>query len=174
MKEVWKEVPNMDGIYEASNFGRVRSVDRQVYNYIKQGRVLKTYHKGNGYLQINLRKYKAKYLHRVVALTFIPNPDNKPCVNHKNFDKKDNRPENLEWVTYSENIIHFRKSLRSLDSDKKKKMTLEKKFDLKVYKNKDTILGFYASGDTIEEIVKKIEPGRDFIVRILRMHGKLS
>jgi len=60
----------------------------------------------NGYLKINIRAGKQGYIHRLVAEAFIPNPHNKPCVNHIDGDKKNNHPSNLEWVTYSENNKH--------------------------------------------------------------------
>lgn len=66
----------------------------------------------NGYRMVSLskdNKLKTKYIHRAVAEAFIPNPENKPCINHKNHDTSDNRFQNLEWCTYTENMRFQRK-----------------------------------------------------------------
>lgn len=100
--EIWKAIKGYEGIYEVSTDGRVRSLKRN--NYIMSG--LKVTH---GYIAVALSKEgtrSMKLLHRVVAETFIPNPDNKPQVNHINGIKSDNRVSNLEWVTAQENIDH--------------------------------------------------------------------
>ena len=92
-------------------------------NYNKTGRIKKLKPFLNprlGYLQINLGK-RSHYIHRLVAETFIPNPENKPEVNHKNGIRNDNRVENLEWCLHSENIKH------SYDVLKHKKWMLGKK-----------------------------------------------
>lgn len=107
MKETWKPIPNYEGYYEASSLGRIRSVPR--FGTKKNGSILKPNVKKSGYVNILLSKnnvHKTWRLHRLIAQAFIPNPENKPQVNHKNGDKSDNRVDNLEWVTVSENMRH--------------------------------------------------------------------
>ena len=103
--EIWKPIEGTDGMYEVSNTGKVRSL-----NYLGRGitKELKPW-KNGGYRRINLivaGKKKNFLLHRMVAEAFIPNPDNKPEVNHKDGDKWNNSVANLEWATRRENITH--------------------------------------------------------------------
>lgn len=65
-----------------------------------------------GYISINLGNTRFKYVHRIIAQIFIPNPDNKPCINHKDGNKENNSITNLEWCTYSENHLHAYKNLK--------------------------------------------------------------
>lgn len=104
MKRIWKDVPGLEDSYEVSNDGLVRT----------KPKILKAFAapKG-GHMQINLGLRMRTYVHRIVASAFIPNPDAKRVVNHKNGNPKDNRVENLEWVTHGENIAHgYRKNGR--------------------------------------------------------------
>lgn len=99
MEELWKPIPNYEGYYEASNLGRIRSV----YRY---KRVLKPMISNTGYERVDLFKNKCRKqygVHRLVAITFIDNSDDKPFVNHKDENKLNNRASNLEWVTHVEN-----------------------------------------------------------------------
>lgn len=104
-KEIWKAHPEYAGI-EVSTLGRVRTLDKMVWNgrgtYLLKGRVLKQRDNGNGYLRVNIKvdgKFIAKYIHRLVAQTFITNPDNLPEVNHKDCNPQNNNVENLEFCT---------------------------------------------------------------------------
>ncbi len=110
--EEWRSVvcpglPEVNKIYSVSNFGRVR---RDVSaKTASAGKILTSTLIRSGYLGVTLcyqNTRRSISIHRLVALAFIPNPENKPQVNHKNGVKTDNRLENLEWVTASENVIH--------------------------------------------------------------------
>lgn len=127
MKEIWKSIEGYEGYYEVSNYGRVRSVDRIVeysngYLAKHKGRILKGESDKRGYKRVRLSKNdksKKFQVHRLVAIAFIPNPENKPFVNHIDETTFNNHVDNLEWVTGSENMRHG--TIQQRLSDLKKK-----------------------------------------------------
>lgn len=111
----WVAVKGFEGLYEISNEGVVRSLNRHVYHtgnkqeHLIQGKNLATRINNFGYVSVRLSKggkTYTRFIHRLVALAFIPNPQNKKYINHINGIKTDNTLQNLEWCTMSENINH--------------------------------------------------------------------
>lgn len=119
MEEIWKPVVGYEGLYEVSNMGRVRSLDRTkevIRGNTKmvvpfKGKILTQRPRRNGYLVVQLfgrgghktRNMRGMSVHRLVAEAFIPNPNNLPEVNHKDENKANNCVENLEWISHKDN-----------------------------------------------------------------------
>lgn len=113
-REEWRPVKGYEGLYEVSSFGRVRSLDRVTIKVdgrrdVKRGNQLKLKFDKSGYLRAwlsdaaNGKKEKNAPVHRLVMDAFVPNPDNLPCVNHRNEDRTANYPDNMEWCTVAYN-----------------------------------------------------------------------
>lgn len=106
--EEWRDIKGYEGLYQVSDLGRVRSLDRLSTNGNRlKGQILKPATNKGGYLQVSLRKdgkTRSFLAHRLVAEAFCPNPDNLPFVNHCNERKNDNKAFNLDWISFDENI----------------------------------------------------------------------
>ena len=122
-KEVWKPVVGYEDLYEVSNLGRVWSVKKNIFRKLRKDR--------DGYLVVSLCKngeYEWPQVHRLVAKAFIPNPENLPCVNHKDEDPTNNNVENLEWCTVGYNNRYGNRSKKV--SEKLSKKIAQYTFDL--------------------------------------------
>jgi hypothetical protein len=137
MTEIWKPIDGTNGVYEVSNTGKVRSLNYLGHRVVRE---LALCFDPKGYLRVALyfgEKRKTQKVHRLVAQAFIPNPDGKPEVNHKDGDKTNNHAGNLEWSTPRENVIHAYKSgLKEKTRAHCKKMGLSQVERLKEYREK--------------------------------------
>lgn len=107
--EIWKDIKGFEGYYQVSNYGNIKSLTRFDGIRERKGQEIKQSLKYNGYLQVGLRKNsKRKFfsVHRLVAIHFLDNPENKPQVNHIDCNKQNNNINNLEWATSKENLHH--------------------------------------------------------------------
>jgi hypothetical protein len=109
--EIWKDIKEYEGLYKISSWGNVKSFHKS-----KKGKILSTCLR-NTYVSLQLSKNRKKKnfdIHRLVGIHFIPNPFNKSQINHKNGNKENNYYEDLEWMTYEENIDHaFKNNLHN-------------------------------------------------------------
>lgn len=119
MEEIWEKIPGYNGLYLISNKGKVKSLHRKNPILLKQSI-------DTGYSRVTLTiNYKTEIfrVHRIVASVFIPNPENKPQVNHIDGNKLNNDIKNLEWCTNAENQIHAYK----IGINKNRKLSIEHK-----------------------------------------------
>lgn len=158
---MWKVIPAFGGRYEASRIGEIR---HSLNKNIRKARINRY-----GYLQMNFprndgtRKNATMLVHRLIALTFIPNPNNLPEVNHIDGNKQNNCVENLEWCTCSENTKHAHKI--GLAHTYKGENHIKAKF---TYSQVKEIKQLYASGISQQKIADRYNVAQTTISRIIR------
>ena len=142
--EVWKDIPEYESLYQISTLGRLKG-------FKKGERILRSSKcKRTGYYKADLSKegnQRGCSIHRLVALTFLPNPENKPTVDHINRDRGDNRLENLRWATYSEQEINKHRASDDTNQKNIKKHGLR----WRVHIERDTQIVFLMSYATLQE-----------------------
>jgi len=135
--EVWKDIPGYEGFYQASNFGRIRSVEHyDKLNRLRKATIRKQQKDNGGYLFVIFSKNGEKKqinTHRIIAMTFILNPNNLPQVNHKDENKTNNCVENLEWCNSKYNANYGnrnKKMIENLSGKNNKKSKKIEQYDL--------------------------------------------
>ena len=119
--EVWKDIAGYEGHYQISNYGRVKSFKG------RKPRILSTCNDSKGYPKVTFTengKMKNYLIHILVAKAFIPNPNNLPVVHHRDSNPRNNHVDNLEWVTYKQNLIYSYMAGRPRPPHKRKSPTL--------------------------------------------------
>ena len=130
MKEIWKDIIGFEGLYQISNFGRVKTLPKYTYSkgypQLRKEKILKIGYTGKYrcYATVKLNDKKNYKVHRLVAEAFIPNPNNLPQVNHKDENPKNNCVNNLEWCTNKYNVKY---SAKPLSAEHKEKLSLAHK-----------------------------------------------
>jgi len=169
MKEIWKDIPGYEGLYQVNNLGRIKSLSRRLKakpKRIIQERILKERIDRHGYIKVNIYKngkIKVIKIHQIVALLFLNNFDKKREINHKDGNKQNNRIENLEWCTHKENMQHASKNGLMSRGEKHFSVKLTKKDVIKIKKfcdktnqsDLEIALKFNISRKTINDIRHK-------------------
>lgn len=167
VREIWKDIKGYEGLYQVSNCGNVKSVKKTITRnnckiLIKE-KILKKYIR-QGYYAVKLYKNKTKInlpIHRLVAITYLKNDKNKPCVNHKDGNKLNNNIDNLEWVTYSENTLHSYKNGLQKTSEKQRE-NCKKVYKYAIKKTSKKINQYDLDGNFIKQWNSINEANRSF------------
>lgn len=170
MEEIWCDISGYKGLYQVSTLGRVRSLDRIIYDqgrhWSQNGKILKASSQKSGYLFVTLSKAgKAKQyrVHRLVAQAFIPNLNGWQQVNHKDEDVTNNKVENLEWCTAKYNLNygnHNQKMAKTLKQPKYQKIAIENG-----RKASTPVLKFTLDGKFLEKYSSQVEAAKNNNIR---------
>lgn len=163
-EEIWKDIPQYEGLYMASNLGRIKSLPKNHHSTL----ILKNKKTKDGYYETSLSKNgKAKFIrtHRLIAFTFIPNIENKPQINHIDGNKLNNNVNNLEWCTVQENKEHaIRTGLQNFNGKNNPKAKSVLQYDLKG--------NFIKRYDTLREAMKETNVLESKISLVCNKHRK--
>lgn len=119
--EIWKDIKGYEGLYQISNLGNVKSLRKNVILKCSKCSREGNYYKAGLYKN---GKTKTILVHKLVANAFIPNPNNLPCINHKDENKLNNKADNLEWCTYKQNNDYGKHDIKKYISLLKRRLLL--------------------------------------------------
>lgn len=168
-EEIWKDVVNYEGVYQISNIGNLKSLDRKLGGTRYKGKEKRKHLSGRGYLYSKLSiggVQKSLFIHKLVAEAFLENTENKPHVNHIDGNKINNKVENLEWCTHAENMRHAMRTglndghskFKEGNTNSNSKVTSEQVIEIRRLKT-ETKLSNYVIGNMFniyESAVRKI------------------
>lgn len=164
IKEIWVDIPGWEGFYQVSNFGRILSLN---YNHTGKPRLRIARLGRGGYLYVNLHKCgvtKTMKVHRLVAIAFIPNPNNLPQINHKDEDKLNNCVWNLEWCDSSYNNKYGNRPRKVLDAYKRNGSSKAKRPVVKIDKDGTVIDEFISISEAARQVGVRRESLRDCVL----------
>lgn len=168
-EEIWKDIPGYNGEYQISSWGRVKSFKKNKETIMKPHMLYSKYYQI--FLYKN-RKTKGVLIHRLVATVFIPNPENKPEVNHKDGDKTNNHLSNLEWCTHRENIKHAWAT--GLEKNTVKRILCGKKYAKLNFKNGEHLRKKVDQYDLKGNFIKTWESGTEAERQLNLPHSKVA
>lgn len=166
MKEEWKPVVGWESTHKVSNLGRVKSIHRTII--CSDGRKIEypeyelKQHEWCGYMKVHLncgKKRKWEYVHRIVGQAFLDNPDNLPCINHKDYNRSNNIADNLEFCTYKYNNDYSNSTQKMLEASRKVK-SWEKAVPKSVEITSKPVLQFTLDGRFVAEYPSTQEAAR--------------
>ena len=174
--EIWKDIKGYEGSYMVSNYGRVKSLEKNIESHnhtrtqYRPEKILKQYKNKWGYMRVYLTQNSIKKMyavHRLVASAFIDNPNNKPCVNHIDNDRSNNHLDNLEWCTYKENNNWAKKQGRRVFTEEWKRKSMSNEKELTNYQIYLMLLGYLS-----EKNDDNIQILRSLLIELYRRANK--
>ena len=171
--EIWRPIPGYNGLYDASNLGRIKSFRKKTH--VKKDIIMKPkIYAGNLFVELHGKKIKRKSftVYRLVAKTFIPNPDDKPDVIHKNGIKANNEVSNLLWATKSENYFNARKNGRQTNklSESDIQWVIKTRKE-KSIQYKDIGLTLHVKEHVISDIFRRLRKANGIPIKIYQKRG---
>ena len=167
-EEIWRDIENYEGFYQVSNQGRIKSLDRYVNSkngsvQLKKGKILKPNIDNGGYLGVSLQfnsKVKFVRIHRLVAITFIPNPNNLPIVLHKDDNPANNNVDNLKWGTHQDNKVIKKRQAKGEKQhlsklNEQQVLEIREKYIPIIYSQRDLAKEYSVAQSTIKNIINR-------------------
>lgn len=183
MIEIWKDIKEYEGLYQVSNLGKVKSIDRVINNHFYKSQIIKPYDNGIGYYKIKLcknGKIKHFYLHRLVAQAFLEDYSPLLEINHINHNKKDNNINNLESVSHLDNMKKAEEFYGGIFNQYgfAKKLENKERYCIscgkKIYHKSTRCKKCWHKKDRLDKIKKHNTPNKEELERAIKKHKNFS